>query len=160
MNSGLPHRRVVSGLFLLGLVAVSGAPQAGAEAKRERIQRVQKGRISESLHIYWASWATSAAQSEVLVTPYLERTQVDAQFEIIDQKGYVGRARVHHVEMIQGGCPNVRFWNGLATLDSRRDAQDQSMMVALPVSRRDLTHARDVVRLGQSRARRGSYFSP
>ncbi len=116
------------------------APAAGrrtAPRDRERIQRVHKGKVSELLHIYWAS---PLSQSEVLVTPYLEPTTTGAEFEIVDQKGYVGRARVHHVEVIQGGCNDVRFHNGTATIQGGQGTQ--TVMVALPVSRRDLSRAR------------------
>jgi hypothetical protein len=108
-------------------------------AQADRIVRVQKGRATPSLHVYWAS---PISASEVLVTPYLERTQIDMQFEIVDQKGYVGRARVHHVEKIEGGCKNVSFWNGTATLQRASAEPSQTAMVALPVTGRDLSRAR------------------
>ncbi len=131
-------------LVVVGMGVLAGAAAAAPTFQmlggRQRIQRVQKGKLAESLHVYWAS---PLSQSEVLITPYLEHTEVDSQFEVIDQHGYVGRARVHHVEMIQGGCPNVHFWNGTATIDGSHDQQQtQTVMVALPVSKRDLSRAR------------------
>ena len=130
-------------LGIVSLGALTGAAAASPGlglAGTQRLLRVQKGKAGESLHVYWAS---PLSEREVLITPYLQHTEVDSQFEIIDQRGYVGRARVHHVEMIQGGCPSVHFWNGTATVDGNHDApQSQPVMVALPVSRRDLSHAR------------------
>ena len=127
-------------LLVLFAGAAAAAPPMLRAGVRERIARVQKGKISDAMHVYWAS---PLSPSEVLVTPYLERTEVDSQFEIIDQRGYVGRARVHRVEVIQGGCPDVRFWNGTARVDARQqDQQAQTVMVALPLSRRDLSRAR------------------
>jgi hypothetical protein len=123
-----------------GLLGASARVAAAAPLGRQQLLHVQKGRAAASLHVYWAS---PLSDHEVLVTPYLEHTSVDTQFEIIDQRGYVGRARVHHVEMIQGGCPSVHFWNGTATVEGNHDTpQSQPVMVALPVSKRDLSHAR------------------
>jgi hypothetical protein len=132
-------------LVAVGLGALAGvaaaAPALTRASGRQRIQRVQKGKVSDALHVYWAS---PLSERDVLITPYLEHTEVDSQFEVIDQRGYVGRARVHHVEMIQGGCPNVHFWNGTASIEGAGHDQPQSQpsMVALPLSKRDLSHAR------------------
>src|SRR4051812_1346085 len=110
-------------LGVVSLGAISGGapppPRLGLPGS-PRLLRVQKGKAAESLHVYWAS---PLSDREVLITPYLEHTAVDSQFEIIDQRGYVGRARVHHVEMIQGGCPTVHFWNGTATVEGNHDSQ-------------------------------------
>jgi hypothetical protein len=132
---------VLVGLAAWGAGVATAAPPLprATRAASERIVRVQKGRVSQSLHVYWAS---PLSATEVLVTPYLERTQVDMQFEIVDQKGYVGRARVHHVEKIEGGCKNVSFWNGTATVQHASSEPSQTAMVALPVTGRDLSRAR------------------
>jgi hypothetical protein len=137
-----PCWRVLA-LALVGVGALAGVAVAAPPFARiggQRLLHVQKGKASAALHVYWAS---PLSDNEVSITPYLEHTEVDAQFEIIDQRGYVGRAHVHHVERIQGGCPSVHFWNGTATVEGNHDApHTQPVMVALPVSHLDVSRAR------------------
>jgi hypothetical protein len=120
------------------LCALLATPAFAAPGPRERIQRVRKGRAAEQLHLYWAS---PMSDTDVLVTPFLEKIAPDAEFDVVDQRGYVGRARVRHVEIINAGCPQLTFSNATARVD-RSGTISNTMMVAMPPSSRDLSRAR------------------
>ena len=85
MTLKISRSKFAAAVVVVGLGAVAGAaaaaPSFQASGGRHRIARVQKGKTAESLHVYWAS---PLSDKEVLVTPYLEHTEMDSQFEIID----------------------------------------------------------------------------
>jgi hypothetical protein len=123
-------------LTVLIVALAAGTALAGG---RRRSERVRKGVPVEQMHIYWASMMSA---TELSVSRFPGHSTVGDEFEIVDQMGYVGRARVHAVERVQT-CPGITYDNATATLvTSAQPTPSYTTSVALPVSKRDLSRAR------------------
>src|SRR5262245_11585222 len=99
-------------VFLV-LASVLAAPADAARGQRARIKRGQKVAPCEELRI---AWVQPRGTRELQITR--EQPIADgSEFDIIDQRGYLGRVRVSAIEPTNTSCPGVVYYNGVGRLD-------------------------------------------
>jgi hypothetical protein len=127
-----------AGLLALLLLVVAALPALAASPRtRQRSERVRKGMTREDIHMYWAQMAS---QREVLIIVYEGEVKRGDEFDIVDQRGYAGRARVTNVQVVPMGCPGSTYKEVVATLE--RGQLSGSYVVAFAPLRRKLDDAR------------------
>src|SRR5689334_16599946 len=124
---------------LAAAVALGAGPADAERGERVRIKRVQKSAPIDDLRI---AWVQARGAREVLITR--ERPIADgAEFDIVDQRGYLGRVRVSSIEPTSTSCPGVVYYNGVGRLD--HEVPGDTTTLALTVTRVDLSRARVLV---------------
>lgn len=90
--------------LVLGLALAQAA--AARTPSAQRSERAVKAARRGPLRLFYAN---PAGRAEVQFYAFPGGTRVGAEFDVIDEVGWLGRARVARIEHADSGCPNLTY---------------------------------------------------
>lgn len=115
-------------IALLLALAAGGLARAHTVG-RGSTERVKKGRPIEQMHMYWAA-AASATEAQI-VSFSGPQMVVGDRFEIIDQQGLLGTARVTRVDQVDYGCGGATYEQASARFETAASRAAFGYVVAI-----------------------------
>lgn len=96
----------------------------GGLAAARGVHVVKKSR-KEPVRMYWAQYLT---QTELQVYPFPHGAKVGDQFDVADNRGYLGRVQVSRVEQQQAAC-NVVYFIATARFQETPSRQPEGTLI-------------------------------
>jgi hypothetical protein len=94
-------RRAFLAVLALAVLVAGGVAMAGGS------RRVVKNTVKAPIRMYWAQQLDA---THVQIYPFPYGAKVNDEFDLADQQGYLGRAKVTKVEEQPAGCNGVVFY--------------------------------------------------